>query len=56
MRSMDTSHACKSQDMWKGKSARPRTSVKAGYIRRYLLSVESIFKINKPKPVTSGWS
>ena len=56
MRSMDTSHACKNQDMWKGKSARPRTSEKAGYIRRYLLSVESIFKINKPKPVTSGWS
>ena len=42
--------------MWKGKSARPRTSEKTGYIRRYSLSVGSIFKINKPKPVTSGWS
>ena len=51
---MHTSHACKNQDMWKGKSARSRTSGKAGYIRRCLLSVGRIFKINNPKPVTSG--
>ena len=31
MRPVRTSHACNFQDMWKWKTARPRTSQKAGY-------------------------